>query len=172
MPASLVSVAVGIVLLALMAGAVVPSASSAQTRQLHAEAGKLRSLFDIAYRQSVQTGKRHAVSYDFASNTFEVYRADVSVDPPDNLQSMYHPVTKQPATWTVPAGVQLAPSPLPFQFGGGVAKSFVIFDTWGMPYAGTPGSHLGLLNGTLTLSRGESSVQLVVAPQSGRVTLQ
>ncbi len=172
MPASLVSVAVGIVLLGIMAGAVVPSASSSQTQQLRAEAGQLRSLFDIAYREAVRTGEPHVVAFDFATNTFEVYRGDTGVEPPDNLGAVFHPVTKQPATYRVPAGVQLSPSPFPFQYGGGVVQPYLVFDPWGMPYHGMPGSHLGLLSGTLTLTRGSSSVQLVVGPQSGRVTVQ
>ncbi len=172
MPTSMVSVVVGVALLAIAASAVVPSAAQSRQESLIAEALRLQSIYDIAHREAVRTGQPHAVTYDDTTRTFEAFVADISVSPPDNAGTLHHPVTKQPVIYTLPNGIDVSPAPDPFQFGGGVDSAHVIFDAWGMPYNGVPGNHLGVLNGTLAVSNGNSSVRVVINAHTGRVILQ
>ena len=167
MPASMVSLAVGVLLLGLMASLAVPSATPAQQHRLLAEAEALQGLIDLAYSSSVSTGSSHAISWDRTTREFAVFEADTSTTPITNLGVIYHPVTRQPATMTLPDNITLTPNLNPFAFGGGGDKDYVAFDNWGYPYGKTGSVRFALTTSDLRLPDGAEAVIVRVTATSG-----
>ncbi len=172
MPTSLASVVVGLALLVIMASLVVPSAASSQMQQLEASGVELQSLVGVAYRESVRTGQPHAVKYSAIDRRFEVFLADVSVEPPANIGDVYHPATRLPVALTLNDNITFGPSSTPFNFGAGGATDTLLFDNWGTPFYITGGVPFGLAAANLELTQDSYTVTVAVEPFTGRVTLQ
>ena len=167
MPASMVSLAVGVVLLGLMASLAVPSAAPAQQHRLLAEAEQLQGLIDLAYASSVSTGATHAISWNSATREFSVFEADTSSTPIGNLGVIYHPVTRQLAQMTLPDNIALTPGANPFSFGGGGNKEYVAFDNWGFPFGVSGSVRFGLITSDLRMADGAEEVIVRVTATTG-----
>ncbi len=172
MPTTLASVVAGLALLTLLVSLLLPSAATTELQRLEAQAIQLEELISIAHREAVRTGTPHAVSYDNASRQFSVFQADLGSEPVGNAGTVYHQVTKQPATLRLADNSALTPSPTPFDFGAGGSKNTLLLDSWGTPFTVTGTDTFGLVSANLRIAVGGNSRTVTVAPVTGRVSVQ
>ena len=172
MPFSLTSVVVGTVLFALIASAVQPSMNASDSARLETAAEELSSLFRIAQAESVRLETPHGVIFDANTKKFQVVIANTTNEPFTTLQTAYHPVRKQPLTWTPDAWISLTPISGVFDYGIHGAAEQVMFDNWGTPLLTVAGVNRQLQTTNFTLATANETRTVTLFAVIGRVTVQ
>ena len=99
MSSSLPSVALAVVLFALLASVTTTTVSSADDARLDSAIEELASLLRLAQREAMRTGNPHGVTFNPATTSFSVAQVKTTVEPFSIVAPTYHPIRKQPLTW-------------------------------------------------------------------------
>ena len=163
-----------------MAAAVIPSFFSGTDQyKLDLVAEEIAQALRFAQSEARRTGQHHGATISQTTQTITVKKWDVSTDPVSTELVPYHPVSKKAFVFdadgfSLAPGVEIANAADVFLYATIGRRSSLIFDENGLPVwimnAGT--DVYRLLDGTVTLSDGGNQRSVVVAPITGRVTLQ
>lgn len=178
---SLIELSVVVAIMGIVALVTVPNLSPAKTQQLELAANTVADALRFARSESVRTGQVHGVLIDTdgtESTTKEVtvYRVN-----PDDLTDfsaiLYHPVRKQfhdlqLSNTRLLRGVFITNSPQPFDIQGVGRTKQVHFNAAGDPVYTQGTSSFPMLSGEIRLSNGQQTMSIVIAPITGRVTIQ
>ena len=163
-----------------MAAAVIPSFFSATDQyKLDLVAEEVAQALRFAQNESRRTGQHHGATISQTTQTITVQKWDVTTNPVSTELVPYHPVSKQSFVFaadgfSLAPGVSIANASDVFLYDTIGRRRSLIFDSEGYPvWIMNAGADIyRLLDGTVTLSDGSNQRNVMVAPLTGRVTVQ
>lgn len=162
---TLAEMLVTVAVLALVAAIAVPSAAPPSAFAADAGAGEVVRAVRFAQREAVRTGAWHAVRFNVAAQSLEVYRLTTNGE-----QAVLHPVEKTKYEIRFGANGQLASAE--FKYKTRPVTNYISFRPDGAPAnfnAGTPAGDLLELNGKVVVAQGKVQRSVSVARVTGRV---
>ncbi len=177
---SLLELTLVVLILGIMAAAVVPSFFSGTDQyKLDLVAEEIAQALRFAQNEARRTGQHHGATISQATQTVTVKKWDVTTDPASTELVPYHPVSKKAFVFdadgfSLAQGVAIANASDVFLYDSIGRRRSLIFDQHGMPvWIMSAGADVyRLLDGTVTLSDGDNQRNVVIAPVTGRVTVQ
>ena len=176
---SLLELTLVVLILGIMAAAVVPSFYSGHTNKLELVAEEIAQALRFAQNQSRRTGQHHGATINQTTQTITVKKWDLTTDPVSTELVPYHPVSKQSFVFaadgfSLARGVSIANASDVFLYDTIGRRRSLIFDPEGYPvWIMNAGADVyRLLDATVTLSDGSHQLSVVIAPITGRVTVQ
>ena len=168
-----------VIIVGLLAVVATPAIRSGDPAKLDLAATQVAEAIRLARSESMRTGDAYGITISHVSQRVRVRRYDLSEDPAEPKETMYHPVNKQPLdfdfdTQQVTQGVRITNTQDVFSYSGTGKRRTVLFDRYGQPTwvmdEGAKTHRLTQAVVELTLNGVTRNVQL--APVSGRVTIQ
>ena len=176
---SLLELTLVVLILGIMAAVVVPSFFSAGTNKLELVAEEIAQALRFAQNESRRTGQHYGATISQATQTITVKKWDITTNPASTELVPYHPVRKQSFVFDVngfslASGVFINNSSDVFLYDSIGRRRSLIYDPEGYPvWITNAGADVyRLLDGTVTLSDGDNQRNVVIAPITGRVTVQ
>lgn len=163
-----------------MAAAVIPSFFSVTEEQkLSLVASEVAQALRFAQNESRRTGKHYGATISQDTQTVTVKKWDITTDPVSTELVPYHPVSKKGFVFdadgfSLAPGVSIVNASDIFLYDTIGRRRSLIFDKNGIPvWIMNSGADVyRLLDGTVTLSDGDNQHKVVIAPITGRVTVQ
>ena len=176
--ATLVEITVVIVIIGIVAVITVPNLQSTDPNKVDLAATQIAAALRHVRSQSLRTGEVYGLTVEHNAARVIAQKFDTSTAPVSVEETLYHPVTKQIYDLTLDStpetrGVEIANAGPVFSYEGtGGVQNSVLFDGGGMPIHidGTQAYHLD--DGTIELTIGNHVRKVIVAPYTGRVTIQ
>ncbi len=172
--ASLVELLIVVSILAIVAATLIPrSTAMHEHRKLEVSAEQVVFALRFARSEAMRMGDYYGVRLSSADNSIRVYDLNTS-GPPIELFAVYHPLDKNAYTRVLDdrpftAGVEIDQSDFRF-VGDPSQRESVAFAPTGDPVGP---ANLGLMTqGDVRLKYGDRSIDISVAPATGRVTIQ
>ena len=177
---SLLELTFVVLILGIMAAAVIPSFfSSTDQYKLDLVAEEIAQALRFAQNESRRTGKHYGATISQTTQTITVKKWNVTVSPVTTELVPYHPVSKQSFVFdadgfALAPGVSISNSSDVFLYDSIGRRRSLIFDPEGYPvWVMNAGLNVyRLLDGSVTLSDGENTRNVLIAPITGRVTVQ
>lgn len=177
---SLLELTLVVLILGIMAAAVIPSFFSATDQyKLDLVAEEIAQALRFAQNEARRTGKHYGATISQDTQTITVKKWDVTTDPASTELVPYHPVNKQSFVFdadrfSLAPGVSIINSSDVFLYATIGRRRSLIFDQHGMPvWIMSAGADIyRLLDGSVTLSDGDNQRSVMIAPITGRVTVQ
>lgn len=176
---SLLELTLVVLILGIMAAAVIPSFISTGPYKLDLAAAEVAQALRYARGESRRTGAHYGVTISQVTHKVSVHKWDITTDPASVELVPYHPVDKRAFEVQVDGlalapGIEIANASDVFLYDGIGRRRSLIFDPQGLPVwiIGGGSTVKRLLDGTVTLADGESQRSVVVAPLTGRVSVQ
>ncbi len=177
---SLLELTLVVLILGIMAAAVVPSFFSAtDSHKLDLVAEEIAQALRFARSEARRTGKHYGATISQATQTITVKKWDITTDPASTELVPYDPVSKQSFVFdadgfALASGVSISNSSDVFLYDTIGRRRSLIFDPEGFPvWIMNSGVDIyRLLDGSVTLSDGDNQLNVVIAPITGRVTVQ
>lgn len=177
---SLLELTFVVLILGIMAAVVVPSVfSPIDQHKLDFVAEEIAQALRFAQNQSRRTGQHYGATISQATQTITVKKWDISADPVTTELVPYHPVRKQSFVFdangfSLASGISISNSSDVFLYDSIGRRRSLIFDPEGYPvWITNAGANIyRMLDGTVTLSDGDNQRSVVIAPITGRVTVQ
>lgn len=177
---SLLELTLVVLILGIMAAAVIPSFFPATDQyKLDLVAEEIAQALRFAQNESRRTGMHYGATISQDTQTITVKKWDVTTDPVSTELVPYHPVDKKSFVFdadgiSLAPGVSISNSSDVFLYDTIGRRRSLIFDQHGMPvWIMSAGANIyRLLDATVTLSDGENQRSVVIAPITGRVTVQ
>ncbi len=167
-----------VIILAVIATVAVPNLRSTDNNKLDLAATKVAEAIRLARSESMRTGDVYGITISQTSQQVRVRRYDLSTDPVSAVETLYHPVAKQPLdfdfdNFAPTNGVRITNTQDIFSYTGTSRRRTVLFDRQGVPIwiiAGGPTTH-ALDTGIIELSLDGRQQTVEVAAYTGRVTI-
>lgn len=177
---SLLELTIVVLILGIMAAAVVPSFFSATDQyKLDLVAEEIAQALRFAQNESRRTGEHYGATISQSTQTITVKKWDITSNPASTELVPYHPVRKQSFvfdanSFSLASGVFISNASDVFLYDSIGRRRSLIFDPEGYPvWITNSGADVyRLLDGTVTLSDGNKQRNVVIAPITGRVTVQ
>ena len=177
---SLLELTIVVLIIGIMAAAVIPSFfSSTDQYKLDLVAEEIAQALRFAQNESLRTGQHYGATISQTTQTITVKKWDVSADPVTTELVPYHPVSKQSFVFdadgfSLASGVAISNSSDVFLYDSIGRRRSMIFDPEGYPvWIMNAGANVyRLRDGSVTLSDGENTRNVLIAPITGRVTVQ
>lgn len=177
---SLLELTIVVLIIGIMAAAVIPSfLSSTDQYKLDLVAEEIAQALRFAQNESLRTGQHYGATISQTTQTITVKKWDVSADPVTTELVPYHPVSKQSFVFdadgfSLASGVAISNSSDVFLYDSIGRRRSMIFDPEGYPvWIMNAGANVyRLRDGSVTLSDGENTRNVLIAPITGRVTVQ
>ena len=168
-----------VAILGFIAAIAVPDFSSTSDAKLRLAAEEVAGAIRYARSESLRTGEAYGLTISQETQTVTVDRYDLTTAPISTLETLMHPIDKQPydfnvSTRSTTQGVTISNSLDVFNYTGLGRRRSLIFDASGSPkwIVGSGPTHHLLADGTVELSLGSEQINVSVAPITGRVTVQ
>lgn len=176
---SLLELTAVIAILGVIALVVTPDFSSTAPARLELAADQVAHALRFARSESIRSGEHHGVTIDQVTQGIMVVKWNLTTDPVSVAAILYHPLSRQPYDLkadelSLVHGVAISNASDAFLYADVGLRRSLIFDPQGVPLwiLGSDGSRHLLQSGTVTLSAGQSRINVAVAPLTGRVTIQ
>ncbi len=175
---TLLELQVVVAVLAVFAAVAVPSLAPAGPEKVEAAALQVAEALRFARDEALRTGEVHGVRVLRDTGQVTVYRFNGASDPPFLGTILYHPVSKLPFDFFVPegaggAGVSIGNVDHPFSYrGDGTWRRDVLFAPAGTPVTILGGAVHQLQIGQVDLAYDGYQCSVLLAPITGRVTIQ
>ena len=177
---SLLELTIVVLIIGIMAAAVIPSFFSATDQyKLDLVAEEIAQALRFAQNESRRTGKHYGATISQTTQTITVKKWDVTADPVTTELVPYHPVSKKSFVFdadgfSLAPGVSISNSSDVFLYDSIGRRSSLIFDPEGYPvWIMNAGVNVyRLLDGSVALSDGDNTRNVLIAPITGRVTVQ
>ncbi len=176
---SLLELTLVVLVLGIMAAAMIPSFDSAGPPKLDLVADEIAQALRFAQNEALRTGEHHGATISQTTQTITVKKWDVSTDPVSTALVPYHPVDKKSFVFdadgfSLAPGVSIVNASDVFLYDTIGRRRSLIFDPDGYPvWIMNAGANVyRLLDGSVTLSDGANQRNVVIAPVTGRVTVQ
>lgn len=168
-----------VIILGVLAAVVTPGLRSGDPEKVELAAAYVAEAIRLARSESMRTGDVYGVTISQATQRVRVRRYDSTADPVDPLETLYHPVSKQLLdfdfdTLAGTAGARITNTQDIFNYSGLGRRRTVLFDLQGMPIwiVGSGPTTWAMSNGAVDLALDGYQRTVVVAPYTGRVTVQ
>ena len=162
-----------------MAAAMVPSFFVTGSYKLDLVAAEIAQALRFAQGEARRTGQYYGATISQVTQTVTVKKWDTSTDPVSTELVPYHPVDKTAFVFdadgfSLARGIEIANASDAFDYVTIGRRRSVIFDQNGMPVwiTGAGANVYRLLDATVTLSDGSGQRSVVIAPLTGKVTVQ
>jgi len=162
-----------------MAAAVIPSFFSATEQyKLDLVAEEIAQAIRFAHSESLRTGEHFGVTISQVTQKITVKKWDTSTNPVSTALIPYHPVSKKQFEFnadgiTLASGISITNSSDIFLYDVIGRRRSLIFNSQGMPvWIMNLTDNYRLLEATISLSDGNYQRDVVIAPVTGRVTVQ
>jgi prepilin-type N-terminal cleavage/methylation domain-containing protein len=176
---SLLEISVVVLILGIMAIVVIPDSAPSSQQKLDLAANQIAQALRFAQNEALRTGQHHGATISQVTQTITVIKWDLTTDPVSTELVPYHPVNKQSFVFdaddmSLAPGVSIINSSDIFNYTTVGRRRSLIFDPRGVPVwvQGSDDSIHRLLDGVVQLSNGRDQRDVVVAPLTGRVTVQ
>ena len=176
---SLLELTLVVLILGIMAAALVPSFSSKDAGKIELVAEEIAQALRYAQNESRRTGQHYGATISQSTQTITVKKWDITTNPASTELVPYHPVSKQSFvfdanSFSLASGVYISNSSDVFLYDSIGRRGSLIFDPEGYPvWVMSAGADVyRLLDGAVTLSDGDNQLNVVIAPITGRVTVQ
>ena len=177
---SLLELTLVVLILGIMAAAVVPSFFSATgPYKLELVAEEIAQALRFAQNEARRTGKHYGATISQATQTITVKKWDITTDPVSTELVPYHPVSKKGFVFdadgfSLAPGVSITNASDIFRYDTIGRRRSLIFDKNGMPvWITNAGVNVyRLLDASVTLSDGDNQSSVMIAPITGRITVQ
>jgi len=177
---SLLELTLVVLILGIMAAAVVPSLFSATgPYKLDLVAEEIAQALRFAQNEARRTGQHYGATISQATQTITVKKWDITTDPVSTELVPYHPVSKKGFVFdadgfSLAPGVSITNASDIFLYDTIGRRRSLIFDKNGMPvWITNAGVNVyRLLDASVTLSDGDNQSSVMIAPITGRVTVQ
>ena len=177
---SLLELSIVVLILGIMAAAVIPSFFSATSPyKLDLVAEEVAQALRFAKNEARRTARHHGATISQTTQTITVQKWDITTDPVSTELVPYHPVSKQSFVFaadgfSLAPGVSIVNASDIFRYDTIGRRRSLIFDKNGMPvWITNAGANVyRLLDASVTLSDGTNQRNVVIAPITGRVTVQ
>jgi prepilin-type N-terminal cleavage/methylation domain-containing protein len=176
---SLLEISIVVLILGIMAVVVIPDSAPSNQQKLDLAANQIAQALRFAHSESLRSGEHHGVTISQVTQTITVIKWDLTTDPVSTELIPYHPVDKQSFvfdadTMSLAPGVSITNSSDIFNYTTVGRRRSLIFDPRGVPVwvRGSDDSVHRLIDGVVNLSDGQNQRGVVVAPLTGRVTVQ
>lgn len=168
-----------VIILGILAAVVTPGVRSGDPEKLELAAAYVAEAIRLARSEAMRTGEVHGITISQATQQVRVRRYDITQDPVDPLETIYHPVSKQLLdfdfdTLAGTSGARIANTQDVFDYSGLGRRRTVLFDQQGVPMwiVGSGPTTWAMTTGTIDLSLDGLQTNVAVAPYTGRVTIQ
>jgi len=168
-----------VVIIGLLAVVATPALRSSDPHKLDLAATKVAEAIRLARSESMRTGEVYGITISQASQQVRVRRYDITADPVNPLETLYHPVDKQLLDFdfdelATTQGVRINNTQDVFDYPDAGRRRTVLFDRQGVPvWILAGGSTIEpLTQGIVELSLDASKQAVQIAPFTGRVTIQ
>lgn len=177
---SLLELTLVVLILGIMAAAVVPSFFSATgPYKLELVAEEIAQALRFAQTEARRTGQHYGATISQATQTITVKKWDITTDPVSTELVPYHPVSKKGFVFdadgfSLAPGVSITNASDIFRYDTIGRRRSLIFDKNGMPvWITNAGVNVyRLLDASVTLSDGDNQSSVMIAPITGRITVQ
>lgn len=168
-----------IAILGIAAAVAIPSLSPSAAHKLDLAAEEVADALRYARSEALRTGVAHSATTDLlGSGRITLHRLDTSGPFPVSAAILQQPFDKKNYDFNVTtapmtAGVVFTNTSKPFEYALLGKHNDVYFDTNGVPfYIDTSGTFYRLINSSIQLSYRGLTRTVVLAPVTGRVTIQ
>ena len=179
---SLLELSASLFILGIMILVMIPSFSSTDPKKLELAAEIVAQALRYARSESMRTGEIHGVLIDTNDSQalgrdITVFRADLGQSPFGNLETLYHPVSKQPYDLWLnrgpnTRGVEFKNSGNIFSFEGQAnQKRYLFFNAQGLPVYVENGALFAFTGGKVRLVSDELIRKVSIDPATGRITV-
>ena len=176
---SLLEISVVVLIFGIMAAAVIPTFSSSQTQKLDLVAESVAQAIRFAHSESLRSGEYYGVTISQVTQRITVKKWNVNTNPVSTESIPFHPVNKQSFEFdadgmSLASGVSITNSSDIFLYDSIGRRRSLIFNPQGMPvWVMDGGLDIHRLQAaTINLGIGNDQRQVVVAPITGRVSIQ
>ena len=176
---TLTELLVVVIIIGLVATVAMPSGSSGDAVKLDLAAAEVANALRFARSEALRTGEGHGLTVSQDTQKVTIKKYDLTTAPISALYTLTHPISKHPYDFNVNTapgtnGVIISNSQDVFNYTGLGRRRSLIFDGNGTPkwiVGSGPTTYL-LSDGSIELSYGEQQRLVLVAPITGRVTIQ
>lgn len=174
---SLLEFSVVVLILGILAAVVIPDFSTTKPASLDLAVGEVTQALRLARSESMRTGEMHGVTVNQSTQQVTVKKYDLTTDPISTDFILMHPVDKKPFQFrpgdkSLTAQVVISNGQDAFLYADNARRKSILFDQNGTPvwFVGSTDSVYQLVDGSITLSYGDTTRSITVAPLSGRVS--
>ena len=165
-----VELVIVVIILGIVAVAAMPQLSSSDSSKLDIVANEIADAVDFARTEALRTKSVYGIDANAANEQIRVYSKPSGTA----VYTVYHPIDKklydiQLNTNTQTAGVDLISAG--FTFSNGVSSTLLDFNSDGMPKYTSTADYM-LSSGEITLTYKGQTRKVIIAPMTGRVTIQ
>ncbi len=176
---SLVELLLVVAMLALIAAVATPGISADDQVKLERAATEVAAALRFARSEALRTGTGHGLTISHVTQKVTVRKYDLTTTPISALDTLMHPVSKQPYDFNVntgaaTAGVTIDNSSDIFEYEVVGRRRSLIFDASGTPVwimSSGPAAYL-LIDGSVELNYEDQMRYVRVSPVTGRVTIE
>lgn len=168
-----------VIILGLLAAVATPGLRSGDPNKVDYAATMIAEAIRLARSESMRTGQVYGATIGHDSQRVRVRRYDVTTDPVSAIETLYHPVAKQPLDFDFDVlssvgGARITNSEDIFRYSGLGRRRTVLFDRYGMPMwiVGSGPTTWRLDNAKVEVSLEGFNRTVEVAPYTGRVTIE
>jgi type II secretion system protein H len=176
---TLTELLVVVIILGVLAAVVTPGLRSGDPEKLALAAVYVAEAMRIARSEAMRTGQVYGVTISQATQRVQVRRYDITQDPVDPLETLYHPFSRQLLDFDLDtraevSGTQIANTQDVFGYGSLGRRQTVLFDAQGLPIwiVGSGPTTWAMTDGDVSLTLDGLNTTVSLAPYVGRVTVQ
>ena len=162
-------------LIAILAAIALPSLQPARSESLALAAQRVAEAIRFARSEALRSGEIRLVEVDKDLEQIRVATADLSGATAVPATDLIHPVSKQPYRLVLPdqAGMGgIGVTDEPFNYPSGGTQAVLLFNAQGIPFHKHSGAYKLLILGDVELTLDDQQAHVLVAPTTGRVTVQ
>ncbi|MGI9341408.1 MAG: pilus assembly FimT family protein [Gammaproteobacteria bacterium] len=168
-----------VIILGVLAAVVTPGIRSGDPEKLELAAVHVAEAIRLARSEAMRTGEVYGITISQATQQVRVRRYDITADPVDPLETMYHPVSKQLLdfdfdTLAVTSGARIMNAQDVFGYSTLGRRRTVLFSAQGVPMwiVGSGPTTWALTDGDIGLALDSHKKIVSLAPYTGRVTIR
>ena len=159
-----------VIILGIVAAAAMPNFSSSDPTKLDIATAEISEAIDFARTEAIRTKVTRGISIDTALDEIKVYSKPATTP----VYDVYHPIDKKLydillKSMNQTKGVDVASAT--FTYSNGVSNSLLDFNSNGIPKYTSTTDYM-LTSGAITLSFKGQLRKIIIAPMTGRVTVQ
>lgn len=176
---SLLELSIVVLILGIMALVVIPDSAPGNQQKLDLAANQIAQALRFAHSEALRTGEHYGATISQVTQTITIKKWNITTTSASTELIPYHPVDKQSFvfdadTMSLAPGVSIINSSDIFKYVTIGRRRSLIFDPQGIPvWVMSSGSVVHRLEeGIVELGDGQNQRNVVVAPLTGRVTVE
>lgn len=167
-----------ILIIGIIARVALPTVVSRQEEKIGLAAAEIAMALRFARDEAIRNGEERGLIIDNTTGQVTVFRPNLATNPVTVDTVLYNPLTKEPYDFNIQAGiltegVSIETGSKPFKYRNYAARQEeIFFDGHGMPVFISGAQRFHLEDGNIPLQSGDDTRTVLLAPFTGRVTIQ